>query len=211
VFRLVVAMTNATTLYYVADPMCSWCWGFAPVLKELTNRLPDVPVQIVLGGLAADSDEPMANGMRQYVQQAWRDVRAASGVEFNFDFWTQCQPRRSTYPACRAVILARLQNLESPMFGAIQKAYYLQAKNPSDASTLADLAAELGMDREQFQLDLNAPATQQLLEKDFHQRHQLGANSFPSIGIRHRGKNQLIHRGWGDVENIWQEYRAATE
>jgi putative protein-disulfide isomerase len=204
-------MTNATTLYYVADPMCSWCWGFAPVLQELTRRIPDVPVQIVLGGLAADSDEPMAEEMRHYVQQAWRDVRAASGAQFNFDFWAQCQPRRSTYPACRAVVLARQQNLESQMFSAIQKAYYLQAKNPSDASTLADLAVELGMGREQFLFDLNASATQQLLEKDFHQRHLLGANSFPSIGIRHCGKDQLIHRGWGDVENIWQEYQAATE
>ncbi|MDH5427723.1 MAG: DsbA family protein, partial [Nitrospirota bacterium] len=23
------------TLIYVADPMCSWCWGFSPVLEEI--------------------------------------------------------------------------------------------------------------------------------------------------------------------------------
>jgi hypothetical protein len=49
-----------TTLVYVHDPMCSWCWGFDPVLRELVSSLPEgVAVRRLLGGLAPDSDEPM--------------------------------------------------------------------------------------------------------------------------------------------------------
>ena len=25
-------------LLYVMDPMCSWCWGFAPVLESLAEQ-----------------------------------------------------------------------------------------------------------------------------------------------------------------------------
>ena len=29
------------TLYYVADPMCSWCWGFQPVLEKVKEAVPE--------------------------------------------------------------------------------------------------------------------------------------------------------------------------
>ncbi|MCH7478788.1 MAG: DsbA family protein, partial [SAR324 cluster bacterium] len=28
-------MEKIGTLYYFGDPMCSWCWGFKPVLEQV--------------------------------------------------------------------------------------------------------------------------------------------------------------------------------
>ncbi len=173
-------------------------------MHELRRRF---PVRTVLGGLAPDSDQPMAAEMQAYVQQAWRDVSAASGAEFNFDFWSQCAPRRSTYPANRAVVLARRAGLEWQMLKAIQHAYYLQARNPSDDDVLVDLAAGLGMDAAQFATELNAETTQSELEADFEMRRSIGANSFPSIGLElvtevDGSTSQLIHSGWATLDQI---------
>ena len=101
-----------TTVYYVHDPMCSWCWGFSPALGELLAGLPaGVEVRRLLGGLAADSELPMGSAMRERLQDTWRNIqRRVPGTRFNFDFWTSCSPRRSTWPACRAVIAARRQD-----------------------------------------------------------------------------------------------------
>ena len=33
---------------YVGDPMCSWCWGFAPVLDRM-QKVYDVPLRVVVG------------------------------------------------------------------------------------------------------------------------------------------------------------------
>ena len=54
------------------------------------------------------------------------------GTEFNYDFWTLNEPRRSTYLSCRAVIAAKKQHpdFEILMIERIQKAYYLNAQNP---------------------------------------------------------------------------------
>ena len=43
-------------LLYVMDPMCSWCWGFAPVLDALAEQAgaAGVGVDLVLGGLRRD-------------------------------------------------------------------------------------------------------------------------------------------------------------
>ena len=102
---------TSNRLYYAHDPMCSWCWGFRPVWEQLTHRLPsNVRTQRLLGGLAPDNNQPMSEQTRERIQDTWRRIeQRIPGTEFNFDFWEKCQPRRSTYPACRAVIAAGRQ------------------------------------------------------------------------------------------------------
>jgi putative protein-disulfide isomerase len=125
------------TLYYYHDPMCSWCWGYRPTAEILfANLPPNTSRENVLGGLASDSDEPMPVELRRTISGHWRKIQETLGAEFNFDFWTKCTPRRSTYPACRAVIAAANQQHESEMILAIQRAYYLRAMNPSDTDIL---------------------------------------------------------------------------
>jgi putative protein-disulfide isomerase len=179
-----------SVLYYVHDPMCSWCWGFKPVLRQLTQQLPrDVRLEYVLGGLAADTDQLMPPEMQQQIAATWKHIQQViPGTEFNFDFWTKCQPRRSTYIACRAVIVAeQLQtDLGLVMLDAIQRAYYLQARNPSDAATLVALAEQLGLDVVQFEQQLNAEQTQQALQRQIDFARRIGADSFPSLYMLHR-------------------------
>ncbi|MCJ8272080.1 MAG: DsbA family protein, partial [Psychrosphaera sp.] len=93
-------------LYYVYDPMCSWCWGYRPAWQALKEQLePVVDIQYRVGGLAPDSDLPMPADMQTFLQGVWHKINAQLGTQFNHDFWTHCQPRRSTYPACRAVLI----------------------------------------------------------------------------------------------------------
>ena len=171
------------TLYYVHDPMCSWCWAFAPALNRLIERLPPgVGVKKLLGGLAPDTDEAMPQEMRERLQQTWQRIEQnVPGTHFNFDFWQQCQPRRATYPACRAVLAARRQNADETMNAAIQRAYYQQARNPSDNTTLVKLAGELGLDVGSFESDLTAPRTNMELAREIQAAEELGVDSYPSL------------------------------
>jgi putative protein-disulfide isomerase len=175
-------------LYYVHDPMCSWCWAFRPVLTELLGRLPTgMSHSRLLGGLAPDSDQPMPDAMREQLQATWRRIQAKiPTTRFNFEFWSRNTPQRSTYPACRAVIAARSldESKDEAMTFAIQQAYYLQARNPSDNATLVELAGEIGLDREQFRECLLSPATQQQLETEIAQAARMGARSFPSLVLQ---------------------------
>ena len=41
-------------LVYFADPMCSWCYGFSPVIREIADHFGErLPVEVVMGGLRA--------------------------------------------------------------------------------------------------------------------------------------------------------------
>ena len=173
------------TLYYVHDPMCSWCWAFRPALNTLIEKLPkEINIIRLLGGLAPDSDIAMPNDIREYVLQNWRAIEEkVPETKFNYDFWTQCKPRRSTYPACRAVIAARKQNskFDIAMTLAIQKAYYLQARNPSDYETLIELAEEIGADKIKFSEDVVSQETDKILKEEIQQFESLDLKSLPSL------------------------------
>ncbi len=172
-------------LYYIHDPMCSWCWAFRPVWQELKKQLPTaIGVSYVLGGLAPDSHSPMPLGLQRQIQQHWHTIQQrVPSTMFNFEFWKENTPRRSTYPACRAVIAARYQGAgyEDPMILAIQQAYYLQARNPSDDDVLLACAASLDLDMQRFELDIHSRECKQQLMSDVRLSQNLGVEGFPSL------------------------------
>lgn len=175
-------------LFYIHDPMCSWCWGFRPTLAKLLAALPaDMPIHRLLGGLAPDSGQDMPSDMQRQLQDTWRRIQQRiPGTEFNFAFWKDCKPRRSTYPACRAVIAARIlvSTQEEPMILAIQQAYYLRALNPSDDETLVQLAGEIGLDQADFLQLLNSEETKLALADEIEAAHAMGIRSYPSLLLK---------------------------
>ena len=179
---------RSQTLRYIHDPMCSWCWGFRPVWQQVQRAVTGkLDVRYVLGGLAADTDEPMPEEMRLNVIDNWRRIqREIPGTEFNYDFWSRCSPRRSTYPACRAIIACRMQQpeLESEMLLLIQQAYYLLARNPSDLDVLVALAEQLGLDTRQFVDDIQSEVCQNVLLEEIEFCREINIFSFPSLVIK---------------------------
>ena len=60
-----------SVLYYIHDPMCSWCWGFVLTWKAIQDGLPsNVMVDYVAGGLAPDDDQPMPQQQRIAIARA---------------------------------------------------------------------------------------------------------------------------------------------
>jgi len=196
------AADDGATLVYVHDPMCSWCWAFRPTWAQIRTKLPTgITIQCLLGGLAPDSDRAMPADMQDYLQQTWRRIQEhVPGTRFNFEFWTRCQPRRSTYPACRAVIAASEQDSdrEADMILAIQEAYYLEARNPSDDDTLAAIAGGLGLDPERFRTDLNSTATKAELRRQIETARAMGIQGFPSLVLLRAGGIAPLRLSYND-------------
>lgn len=192
-------------LYYFVDPMCSWCYGFSSEMKEIVSKLPDdMNLHYVMGGLAPDSDEPMSEETKQYVQHHWHTVAEKSGATFNFDFWTECEPKRSTYPSCRAVLAGRMQGEDNipVMLEAIQKAYYQQARNPSDSETLIEIAEEIGLDKGRFIEDFSSPGVEQLLQTDFSFKNRLGVQGFPALVLEKDDRYYALTIGYTKADVV---------
>ncbi|MFY0664923.1 MAG: DsbA family protein [Natronospirillum sp.] len=177
------------TLFYAHDPMCSWCYGFSPTWKTLQQVLGErfdqeqLRIHYLVGGLAPDSEQPMPMDMRAKLEATWHRIADDLGVPFNYDFWRLNTPRRSTYNACRAALLARDEGKEILMISAIQQAYYCHARNPSDVDVLRDCAISIGMEPTDFEHNLGSAETGRRLIDEIALTRSLGLDSFPSLAV----------------------------
>ena len=196
-------------LYYLYDPMCSWCWGFKPVWGQVRERLQgELGIVYVVGGLASETHTPMSDEMQTYLQQAWHKVTEHTGVSFNHDFWNLNTPKRSTYPACKAVLVARQSGLELEMYAAIQQLYYQKAGNPSEYENLYQLAEDLGLERQRFIEQIHSNEIDTLLQQEIMLTEQLGAQGFPSLVLQHDGTTRFIEHSYTDVEENLRKIRS---
>ncbi len=200
------------TLYYVYDPMCAWCYAFAPTFKEIKENLPtNVKIVYVPGGLAPHTNEPMPQDMREKIQSYWYQIEEQVGTKFNHDFWTKCTPRRATYLSCEATLAAKIQNKEEEMITAIQEAYYQRAMNPSDEDTLIQLAKELHLDIELFKNSLYSEENIKHFSQMRDLRRRLHLNSFPSLAIKYKKEIYPINIKYNDSEYILKQIKNLTE
>lgn len=204
-----------TTLFYIHDPMCSWCYAFESSLTALQKELPDfISIKKIVGGLAPDTTQPMPIELQQNIQQTWRRIeQTVPNMQFNYDFWKINTPVRSTYPACRAILAARLQgtDFENKMTGAIQTAYYQKAKNPSLKSTLLKCALEVRLAVVRFANDLASDEIEQELQNEISTARSMGVISYPSLLLEHDGRLFSVSVNYLDHEAMISEIASILE
>ena len=186
--------------------MCSWCWAFKPTWDRVKEELlGQVKVNYLLGGLAPESNQPMPIETRKYVKGNWNRIQEMiPGTRFNYDFWTSCEPKRSTYPACRAVICAKQQHpdFENLMIYGIQKSYYLEAQNPSNNDVLINIAESLGLDTDKFRIDLKSSQVNEILLDEIKLTRSMDINSMPSLALKINGTLKVIDIDYLDANYI---------
>ena len=162
-------------------------------------------MEYLLGGLAPDNNQPMPIEIREYVKGNWKRIQEMiPDTRFNYDFWTSCEPKRSTYPACRAVICAKQQHpdFENLMIYGIQKSYYLEAQNPSNEDVLIDIAKKLGLDIDKFKIDLKSLQVNEILLDEIKLARSMEMNSMPSLALQVNSTLKVIDIDYLDANYI---------
>lgn len=191
-------------LIYVGDPMCSWCWGFAPVLEQLEERY-ELPIRTVVGGLRAGADaQPLDDRLRAFLAHHWKQVHEASGQRFaevalDREGWVY-----DTEPACRSVValrgLAPDRTLE--WFARIQRAFYVEGRDVTDAEVHAELVGEVGVDPAVFADRMDSGAVREETRGDFAEARRLGAMGFPTLLLREGQDVVTVTRGFVPFEQL---------
>ncbi len=191
---------------YFADPMCSWCYGFSPVIRALRDRYREtLPVRIVVGGLRAGNTRAMRDEDREYIRSAWTRVGEASGQPFDFAFFDRESFVYDTEPACRAVVAMRHRNPAWALdfMGRISEAFYAQNRDTTNADVLCDLAAEAGDDREGFKAAFFDPEIRNETFRDFLSSQQSGVQGFPCLVVGNEDAGYaLVTNGFRPLEGL---------
>jgi putative protein-disulfide isomerase len=175
-------LDDGPRLIYVGDPMCSWCWGFAPVLEQVRGSV-HVPFEIMLGGLRpGPAAEEVDDKMRRFLGHHWDQVEKATGQPFDRSSLEREGFVYDTEPPSVAVVAVRQLEPDNalPYFVRLQQAFYAEGKDLGDAETLA-LAAKDLVDLGAFLDLLASPATRRSTWEDFNRARQMGINGFPTL------------------------------
>lgn len=188
-------------LIYFTDPMCSWCWGFSPVIQEIEGALGDqAPIRLVLGGLRPGTTEPMTPEGRENTRAHWRHVHEASGQAFVAGAMDQDDFIYDTDPAARAVVVARRSgpNKALAYLRLAHAAFYAQGRDVTSPEVLADLAAEIDLDRAAFLAALASEDAKQETWRDYAVSRGAGVTGFPTLiaGPQADGNYLAITRGF---------------
>jgi len=200
-------------LRYFGDPMCSWCWGFKPVLEQVELEYPELKRITVMGGLRGEGDSPMSDELMKLIQSGWMRIEETTGQPFNHEFWQQHRPLATTLPACKAVLTARAidPDLEWPFMVGMFKAYFTQAMDPTDNGTHLSVAKSLGFDIARFKTFLHSGEVDEALEKDLSVTRRFGVTGFPTVVLTIGTSNYLVSPGYQPIEGLRRAINAAYQ
>lgn len=174
-------------LYYVTDPICSYCWAVEPALGKFKELYKDyLNFHVIMGGLLEDWEgfADLANGINgpSDVSGHWREVGEAYRMPIDGSFWLT-NPVKSSFIPSRVykVIQKDNKDLALSFLRKAREAVMAFNKNIAEDDVLIEIVNSLGLKGEEIVKESYSADTQELLIEDFKIAGSLGARSFPSI------------------------------
>ena len=190
-------------LIYFADPMCSWCWGFSPVMTRLLDTYGSrFSLHMIMGGLRAGNTAAMDDEQKGYIRGHWEHVAERSGQPFDWAFFDQDGFVYDTEPACRAVVTARNldPNLSYAMMHSVQKAFYAEGRDVTSADVLSEIAGAVGLSAGTFRTAFDTEDARNFTAQDFQTTQQVGVPGFPTLLLGKEDEDLMV------LANGYQEY-----
>jgi putative protein-disulfide isomerase len=193
-------------LIYVADPMCSWCYGFAPELSKVKAHFGDsLKMNPLMGGLRAFGKEEI-QGMESFLKGHWDAVKERTGQPFQYDILKDATFIYDTEPSCRAVVTMRHFDPEKAFgfFKEVQSLFYYENKDVRKGKTYYKAAEQFGVKPSDFQAAFDSDEIKQATLLDFQTSRDLGVNSFPTTVFKYKEKLYLVAKGYSEASQVIQ-------
>jgi len=118
-----------TTLHYVYDPLCGWCYGAAPLLQAAATIV-GLKIELHAGGLWLGSRrQPMGEALRDYVRPHDQRIEALTGQHFGERYFNELLLREgrlldSEQPIRAVLAVTALGGDGLAMLHRIQQSHY---------------------------------------------------------------------------------------
>ncbi len=209
-------MSEGSTLLYVYDALCSWCYGFDPVLMRLRSGFQGRgfagEIRLVSGGMCIG---PRVEPVKSFIGERWRAVykRIAehSGANIAEPYLEDLVERRNYLVDSErpAIAMAAFRDLpgeadrQLDFAFAMQTAMYAHGIDPADDAYYRHAAAPLGIDADDLLARMSEPRCREEAHADFALARRLGANGFPQLFLlRTDGRLVLLARGFAPYEEV---------
>ncbi len=192
------------TIYYIGDPLCSWCYGFAPQISKVKEHYQgDLEFKIIMGGLRPNNTETMKD-LGDFLKHHWEQVEERSGQPFNYKLLEDHSFVYDTEPPARAVWVVRQlkPEVEFAFFKDVQLLFYSENRNTNQLDNYQKLIEKYNIDWNQFKELFHSEVAINGVKQDFQFSSQLGVRGFPSVLLKRKYQWFLVSNGYTDASNI---------
>ncbi len=188
-------------LIYIGDPMCSWCYGFAPVISHIRDTYSDrLDMTLMLGGLYTDGQTYQDEKRITFLKKTWKRISDLSGQPFDFTMLESTGWLYDTELSCRAVVAVRRIAPDKTFryFEDIQTNFYAKGWDSQSEETFNKAAVKLDINPAQFLNELRKPGCIEETKEDFLQVKRMGVSGYPTVLLND-------HNGWATLTTGYQE------
>ncbi len=200
-------------LIYCYDAYCGWCFGFRPVMNQLAAAYPDIPVEVLSGGMILSEKPAHISVSAPYIARSYKNVEALTGVEFGKDYlWHILNPDQSDWfpdsekPAVALSIVKDQKPDRGLSFASdLQKSLFLEGRDLTDDEAYRHLLLQYGLEPEKFYADLHSEQYKEAANYDFALIKQLRVEGFPALFLQvSEIKFYLLAKGYTGWETLRQ-------
>lgn len=192
-------------MYYFTDPMCSWCYGFSPVIRKLIASYPEMDLEIISGGFSPGSKQKITEEYKDFLEYHWRNVNLRSGQPFDHSmkFATETFVY-DTEPSSRALMVIKrlLPDHDFEFLSLMQTSFYVEGKDITNESVLAELAHKIGIEKNVFLESFHSQEMKRKTIQGFQFSRQSGVQGFPSLVALENGQFKVISHGFQPFEDL---------
>lgn len=195
---------------YVFDPLCGWCYGFSPVVKQLQHAYREQSqIRVFSGGMAiGDRAQPIKDGYG-YIKDALPQVSETTGVSFGQGFRDMLEEGSYYYdsepPSIALKVFKSLKPGQQFAFAhRLQEAIFAEGKDLNDQATYPELLQEFDVDVQEFLKRFRDQAYKDKTYQEFMFVQQLGASGFPTLLLGFEDHLYLVSRGYRPYEELDQ-------
>ncbi|WP_179315260.1 DsbA family protein [Winogradskyella undariae] len=193
-------------LFYIGDPMCSWCWGISPQINALERYATQEQIKfnLLMGGLRPGGGQDWSKSFKRFLEHHWHQVNKTSGQPFDFSIFKKDEFNYDTEPACRAVITVRTIAPDKTLtfYELVQYYFYVESKDPKQLDFYKVICEKLDIDYQTFSDTFNSESMKVATQNDFIKSRELGVRGFPSIIYRHKDQLYTIASGYTEFEDL---------
>jgi putative protein-disulfide isomerase len=196
---------QSDSLIYIGDPMCSWCYGFAPEVDRLLADHKDLKLILIMGGLRINGTEKMSD-LNSFLKTHWEEVAHRSGRVFDYRI-LESDFNYDTARASRAVVTSAMIAPDKAWmyFKMFQDAFYAEGQNPLSEDTFADIAEKCGIERQKFLAVFRQKDTEDALLKQLNLTSKMGVSGFPTLLFQRSGKISMLSIGYSGYSMLKQK------
>lgn len=205
-------MSETQHIIYVADPMCSWCWGFAKEIKKVQAfaRHKNIDFNITVGGLRVGGGQAWDDEFKNMLRHHWQQVNLRSGQEFGYKLFDLPEFNYDTEPACRAVVVAKNLCTENDLepsvtldfFVAIQQKFYVQSQDPKKVEFYQGICEQTGLDFAAFSQMFESDELKAQTNGEFDITRKWGVSGYPTLVYSDGKQLYMISSGYQKYESI---------